>query len=188
MAQPDRPCYKVRLKTSDCPGYRFATLAAEWNKSATWIAEAPSVDCSFNARAFRPECGITDFARRADWEPANRPIPFDESWPTPTTAMRHGGGVCHLEPTFAAARPGRGHLGWRPFTRPADSGHRLPKNIDNLHRPQGLRGEHVVGNSTANTSYARRIGCGQALRSTLGQTANWTPPAVCTQLHISISR
>ena len=66
-----------------------------------------------------------------------------------------------MEPTFAAARPGRGHRALASLYRAGKIPAIVTQNIDNLHQVSGFAADHVV-ELHGNTTYARCIGCGRA--------------------------
>jgi NAD-dependent deacetylase len=66
-----------------------------------------------------------------------------------------------MEPTFAAARPGRGHRALASLYGAGKIPAVVTQNIDNLHQVSGFAGEHVV-ELHGNTTYARCIGCHEA--------------------------
>src|SRR3569623_974230 len=109
------------------------------------------------------ECGIPDFRSPGGLWTRNRSIPFDvfvarqeardESW-----RRRFA-----MEPTFAAAKPGRGHRALASLYRAGKIPAVITQNIDNLHQASGFSAEHVV-ELHGNTTYARCIGCGETYR------------------------
>jgi NAD-dependent deacetylase len=66
-----------------------------------------------------------------------------------------------MAPTFAAARPGRGHRALASLYKAGKIPAIVTQNIDNLHQLSGFRANDVV-ELHGNTTYARCIGCGQA--------------------------
>jgi NAD-dependent SIR2 family protein deacetylase len=66
-----------------------------------------------------------------------------------------------MEPTFAAAKPGRGHRALASLYKAGKIPAIVTQNIDNLHQVSGFAAEHVV-ELHGNTTYARCIGCGHA--------------------------
>jgi NAD-dependent deacetylase len=66
-----------------------------------------------------------------------------------------------MEPTFAAAQPGRGHRALAALYKAGKIPAIVTQNIDNLHQMSGFAADHVV-ELHGNTTYARCIGCGQA--------------------------
>jgi NAD-dependent deacetylase len=66
-----------------------------------------------------------------------------------------------MEPTFAAAKPGRGHRALASLYKAGKIPAIITQNIDNLHQASGFKADDVV-ELHGNTTYARCIGCGQA--------------------------
>ena len=66
-----------------------------------------------------------------------------------------------MEPTFAAAKPGRGHRALASLYRAGKTPAIITQNIDNLHQASGFKADDVI-ELHGNTTYARCIGCGQA--------------------------
>jgi NAD-dependent deacetylase len=66
-----------------------------------------------------------------------------------------------MEPTFAAARPGRGHRALASLYKAGKIPAIVTQNIDNLHQMSGFAADDVV-ELHGNTTYARCIGCGRA--------------------------
>jgi NAD-dependent deacetylase len=66
-----------------------------------------------------------------------------------------------MEPTFAAARPGRGHRALASLYRAGKIPAIITQNIDNLHQMSGFAADDVV-ELHGNTTYARCIGCGKS--------------------------
>jgi NAD-dependent deacetylase len=64
-----------------------------------------------------------------------------------------------MEPTFAAAKPGRGHRALAQLYRAGKVPAIITQNIDNLHQVSGFAPDHVI-ELHGNTTYARCIGCG----------------------------
>src|SRR4029078_2016687 len=67
-----------------------------------------------------------------------------------------------MEPTFAAAKPGRGHRALASLYRARKVPSIITQNIDNLHQASGFAPDHVI-ELHGNTTYARCIGWGRAL-------------------------
>lgn len=121
------------------------------------IADASCI-VPFTGAGISTECGIPDFRSPGGIWTRNRPIPFDEF-----VASREARGEAWrrrlaMEPTFAAARPGRGHRALASLYRAGKVPAIVTQNIDNLHQMSGFRPEHVV-ELHGNTTYARCIGC-----------------------------
>ena len=124
------------------------------------IAEASTI-IPFTGAGISTESGIPDFRSPGGLWSRNRPIPFDEfvaSLEARNEAWRRR---FAMEPTFAAARPGRGHRALASLYKAGKIPAIVTQNIDNLHQISGFAADHVV-ELHGNTTYARCIGCGQA--------------------------
>jgi NAD-dependent deacetylase len=124
------------------------------------IAEASSI-VPFTGAGISTECGIPDFRSPAGLWTRNRPIPFDEFVASPDARDEAWRRRFAMEPTFAAARPGRGHRALASLYRARKIPAIITQNIDNLHQISGFGADDVV-ELHGNTTYARCIGCGQA--------------------------
>ena len=124
------------------------------------IAEASSI-VPFTGAGISTECGIPDFRSPGGLWTRNRPIPFDEFVASPDARDEAWRRRFAMEPTFAAAKPGRGHRALASLYRAGKIPAIVTQNIDNLHQISGFAAEHVV-ELHGNTTYARCIGCGQA--------------------------
>ena len=124
------------------------------------IAEA-SIIVPFTGAGISTECGIPDFRSPGGLWSRNRPIPFDEFVVSAEARNESWRRRFAMEPTFAAARPGRGHRALASLYRAGKVPAIVTQNIDNLHQVSGFSGDHVV-ELHGNTTYARCIGCGQA--------------------------
>src|SRR6185437_6598936 len=63
-----------------------------------------------------------------------------------------------MQPTFAAAKPGRGHLALASLYRVGKIPAVVTQNIDNLHQDSGFAADHVV-ELHGNTTYATCLDC-----------------------------
>ena len=72
------------------------------------IAEASRI-VPFTGAGISTECGIPDFRSPGGLWSRNRPIPFDEFVASQEARDEAWRRRFAMEPTFAAARPGRGH-------------------------------------------------------------------------------
>jgi NAD-dependent deacetylase len=124
------------------------------------IAEA-SIIVPFTGAGISTESGIPDFRSPGGLWTRNRPIPFDEFVASPQARDEAWRRRFAMEPTFAAARPGRGHRALASLHKAGKIPAVVTQNIDNLHQMSGFAAEHVV-ELHGNTTYARCIGCGQA--------------------------
>src|ERR1700741_1843227 len=122
---------------------------------------AASVIVPFTGAGISTECGIPDFRSPGGLWTRNRPIPFDEFVASQEARDESWRRRFAMEPTFAAARPGRGHRALASLYRAGKIPAVITQNIDNLHQQSGFAEDHVV-ELHGNTTYARCIGCGQA--------------------------
>jgi len=120
-----------------------------------------SIIVPFTGAGISTECGIPDFRSPGGLWSRNRPIPFDEFVASPEARNEAWRRRFAMEPTFAAARPGRGHRALASLYRAGKIPAIVTQNIDNLHQVSGFASDHVV-ELHGNTTYARCIGCGQA--------------------------
>jgi len=124
------------------------------------IAEASTI-VPFTGAGISTECGIPDFRSPSGLWTRNRPIPFDEFVASADARDESWRRRFAMEPTFAKARPGRGHRALASLYRAGKIPAIVTQNIDNLHQASGFSAEHVI-ELHGNTTYARCIGCGQA--------------------------
>ncbi|MEA2864671.1 MAG: NAD-dependent deacetylase [Bradyrhizobium sp.] len=122
---------------------------------------AASTIVPFTGAGISTECGIPDFRSPGGLWSRNRPIPFDEFIASQDARDEAWRRRFAMEPTFAAARPGRGHRALASLYRAGRIPAVVTQNIDNLHQVSGVAAEHVV-ELHGNTTYARCVGCGQA--------------------------
>jgi NAD-dependent deacetylase len=90
-----------------------------------------------------------------------------------------------MQPTFAAARPGRGHRALASLYKAGKIPAIVTQNIDNLHQVSGFAADHVV-ELHGNTTYARCIGCGKSyqldwVRQRLDATGSAPDCIVCDE-------
>jgi len=115
----------------------------------------------FTGAGISTECGIPDFRSPGGLWTRNRPIPFDEFVASREAREESWRRRFAMEPTFAAAKPGRGHRALASLYRVGKVPAIITQNIDNLHQASGFKSDHVV-ELHGNTTYARCIGCGRA--------------------------
>jgi NAD-dependent deacetylase len=123
------------------------------------IAEASSI-VPFTGAGISTESGIPDFRSPGGLWTRNRPIPFDEFVASSDARDEAWRRRFAMEPTFAAAMPGRGHRALASLYRAGKVPAIITQNIDNLHQLSGFKSDHVV-ELHGNTTYARCIGCGK---------------------------
>ena len=115
----------------------------------------------FTGAGISTECGIPDFRSPGGLWTRNRPIPFDEFVASREARDESWRRRFAMEPTFAAAKPGRGHRALASLYRAGKVPAIITQNIDNLHQASGFASDHVI-ELHGNTTYARCIGCGRA--------------------------
>jgi NAD-dependent deacetylase len=123
------------------------------------IAQASTI-VPFTGAGISTESGIPDFRSPGGLWTRNRPIPFDEFVASQDARDEAWRRRFAMEPTFAAARPGRGHRALAQLYRAGKVPAIITQNIDNLHQASGFAPDHVV-ELHGNTTYARCIGCGR---------------------------
>jgi len=123
------------------------------------IASASSI-VPFTGAGISTECGIPDFRSPGGLWTRNRPIPFDEFVASQDARDEAWRRRFAMEPTFAAAKPGRGHRALASLYRAGKVPAIITQNIDNLHQVSGFAPDHVI-ELHGNTTYARCIGCGR---------------------------
>ncbi|MGY3482454.1 NAD-dependent deacetylase [Bradyrhizobium sp. USDA 4011] len=121
------------------------------------IAEASSI-VPFTGAGISTECGIPDFRSPGGLWARNRPIPFDEFVASQEARDESWRRRFAMEPTFAAAKPGRGHRALASLYRAGKVPGIITQNIDNLHQASGFKADDVI-ELHGNTTYARCIGC-----------------------------
>ena len=124
------------------------------------IAEASTI-VPFTGAGISTECGIPDFRSPGGLWTRNRPIPFDEFVASSDARDESWRRRFAMEPTFAAAKPGRGHRALASLYKAGKIPAIITQNIDNLHQMSGFEADDVI-ELHGNTTYARCIGCGQA--------------------------
>jgi NAD-dependent deacetylase len=112
----------------------------------------------FTGAGISTECGIPDFRSPGGLWTRNRPIPFDEFVTSQDARDEAWRRRFAMEPTFAQARPGRGHRALASLYRAGKIPAIITQNIDNLHQMSGFAADHVV-ELHGNTTYARCLGC-----------------------------
>src|ERR1700742_303816 len=123
------------------------------------IAEARTI-VPFTGAGISTECGIPDFLSPGGLWTQTRPIPFDEFVASQEARDESWRRRFAMEPTFAAAKPGRGHRALASLYRAGKVPAIITQNIDNLHQASGFKPDHVI-ELHGNTTYAKCIGCGR---------------------------
>jgi NAD-dependent deacetylase len=122
------------------------------------IADA-RVIAPFTGAGISTECGIPDFRSPGGLWTKNRPIPYDDFLASQDMRNEAWRRRFAMEPSFAAARPGRGHHALASLHRAGKIPAVITQNIDNLHQASGFASECVV-ELHGNTTYAICLGCG----------------------------
>src|SRR3954469_4324960 len=123
------------------------------------LIEAARVIAPFTGAGISTECGIPDFRSPGGLWTRNRPIPYVEFVTSQDARDEGWRRRFAMEPTFAAAKPGRGHRALAALYKAGKIPAIITQNIDNLHQDSGFSADHVV-ELHGNTTYARCVGCG----------------------------
>lgn len=113
----------------------------------------------FTGAGISTECGIPDFRSPGGLWTKNSPIPYDDFVASQEMRNEAWRRRFAMEPSFAAAQPGRGHRALASLHRAGKIPAVITQNIDNLHQASGLAPECVV-ELHGNTTYATCLGCG----------------------------
>src|SRR5256714_12863989 len=98
-------------------------------KLGDMIAAASTI-VPFTGAGLSTECGIPDFRSPGGLWTRNRPIPFDEFVANPDARDEAWRRRFAMEPTFAAAPPGRGHRAPASLHRARKNPPHVTPNID----------------------------------------------------------
>src|SRR4026207_2489856 len=101
------------------------------------LVDEARVIVPFTGAGISTECGIPDFRSPGGLWTRNRPIPFDEFVASPDARDEAWRRRFAMEPTFAAAKPGRGHCALASLYRAGKIPSIVTQNIDNLHQISG---------------------------------------------------
>lgn len=121
------------------------------------IAEARTI-IPFTGAGISTECGIPDFRSPGGLWTRNRPIAFDEFVSSPEARDEAWRRRFAMEPTFAAAKPGRGHRALASLYKAGKIPAIITQNIDNLHQDSGIPAERVI-ELHGNNTYALCLDC-----------------------------
>jgi NAD-dependent deacetylase len=124
------------------------------------LVDAAKVVLPFTGAGISTECGIPDFRSPGGLWSKNRPIPFDEFLANRDMRNEAWRRRFAMDPHFAGAKPGRGHLALASLYRTGKTPAVITQNIDNLHQTSGIPAKHVV-ELHGNNSYALCLGCGK---------------------------
>lgn len=112
----------------------------------------------FTGAGISTECGIPDFRSPGGLWTQNKPIPFDEFLASRDMRDEAWRRRFAMETSFAAAKPGRGHLALASLYRSGKVPAVVTQNIDNLHQVSGIAPQDVV-ELHGNTTYALCLDC-----------------------------
>src|SRR5499427_7342089 len=125
------------------------------------LVDQSEVILPFTGAGISTECGIPDFRSPGGLWTRNQPIPYDEFVASQEARDEAWRRRFAMQPTFAQARPGRGHRALASLYRVGKIPAVITQNIDNLHQMSGFASDHVI-ELHGNTTYARCIGCGKS--------------------------
>jgi len=117
------------------------------------LIDEASVIVPFTGAGISTECGIPDFRSPGGIWTRNRPIDFGEFVASQEARDESWRRRFAMEPTFAAAKPGRGHRALASLYRAGKTPAIITQNIDNLHQASGFKSDDVV-ELHGNTTYA----------------------------------
>jgi NAD-dependent deacetylase len=121
---------------------------------------AASAIVPFTGAGISTECGIPDFRSPGGLWTRNRPIPFDEFVASSEARDEAWRRRFAMEPTFAAARPGRGHRALAALYKAGKIPGIITQNIDNLHQMSGFSPKDVI-ELHGNTTFASCLDCNE---------------------------
>lgn len=113
----------------------------------------------FTGAGISTECGIPDFRSPGGTWTKFMPIGFQDYISSPDMRAEAWRRKFAMEPTFRAARPGRGHNAISHLVRVGKVRNVITQNIDGLHQRSGIASERIIelhGNGT----YAHCLDCG----------------------------
>lgn len=113
----------------------------------------------FTGAGISTETGIPDFRSPGGLWTKHMPIEFQDFISSPEMRAEAWRRKFAMEPTFRAARPGRGHDAIAHLVRIGKVHSVITQNIDNLHQMSGVPEEKVI-ELHGNTTYALCLDCG----------------------------
>ncbi len=114
----------------------------------------------FTGAGISTESGIPDFRSPGGMWTKFRPIEYQDYMASAEMRAEAWRRKFAMEPTFRAARPGRGHGAVAHLVRVGKVRHVITQNIDNLHQMSGVPDNRVI-ELHGNTTYALCMECGQ---------------------------
>lgn len=125
---------------------------------AAMVADAERI-IVFTGAGISTESGIPDFRSPGGvWE-KQMPIPYQDFVASADMRAEAWRRKFAMEPTFRAARPGRGHEAIAHLVRIGKVGWIITQNIDNLHQASGIDPTRII-ELHGNGSYAHCLDCG----------------------------
>ncbi len=125
---------------------------------ARMVREAGRVTV-FTGAGISTECGIPDFRGPGGMWTKFSPIDYQDYVASAEMRAEAWRRKFAMEPTFRAARPGRGHNAIAHLVRIGKVAHVITQNIDNLHQMSGVPESRVI-ELHGNTTYALCLDCG----------------------------
>jgi len=125
---------------------------------AAMVADAERI-VVFTGAGISTESGIPDFRSPGGLWEKQMPIPYQDFVASADMRAEAWRRKFAMEPTFRAARPGRGHKAIAHLVRIGKVGAVITQNIDNLHQASGIDPARII-ELHGNGSYAHCLGCG----------------------------
>jgi NAD-dependent deacetylase len=113
----------------------------------------------FTGAGISTESGIPDFRSPGGMWTKYQPIEFQDYMASAQMRAEAWRRKFAMEPTFRAARPGRGHNAVAHLVRVGKVRHVITQNIDNLHQMSGVPENRII-ELHGNTTYAHCLDCG----------------------------
>lgn len=114
----------------------------------------------FTGAGISTEAGIPDFRSPGGLWTRNRPIPYDEFVASQDSRDEAWRRRLAMEPSFAGAKPARGHVAIASLYRAGKISGVITQNVDDLHRQSGISPDDIV-ELHGNTRYAYCLSCAQ---------------------------
>jgi NAD-dependent deacetylase len=143
------------------PAHIITMIAADLDSAVDRLREliaAASRIVPFTGAGISTECGIPDFRSPGGLWSKYRPIEFDDFLSRREMRDESWRRRFAMEPSFAAARPGRGHRALASLHRAGKVPALVTQNIDNLHQASGIDAADIV-ELHGNTTYATCLSC-----------------------------
>lgn len=115
---------------------------------------------AFTGAGISTECGIPDFRSPGGMWSKTFPIPYDQFVSSREMRNEAWRRKFAMEPTFRAAKPGRGHRALARLIALGKLTAIITQNIDNLHQESGVPADKII-ELHGNGSYATCLDCGE---------------------------